>query len=77
MLYNAIDTLDNKFNFSEYTANVLKTECESQLVKIMKVYDDPDAIAPVMDNLDIEGHDVFYYLIKFQMFMILECKIMN
>jgi hypothetical protein len=46
-------------------------------VKILEIYKDPEEMIPLMERLDIDGKDCFWYLEKYEMFKILDSKIMD
>jgi len=47
------------------------------MVEILKMYKDPVEIVPIIENFDIEGRDCFWYIANYQIFRLLETKIMN
>ena len=47
------------------------------MVELLKMYKTSDEIRPILDNLDVEGKDCFWYFEVYQMFKLLESKIMN
>ena len=47
------------------------------MVEILKMYKDPSEMIPLIENFDIEGKDCFWYITNYQIFRLLESKIMN
>ena len=44
---------------------------------IQEIYKEPEEMIPLMERLDIDGKDSFWYLEKYEMFEILDSKIMD
>lgn len=47
------------------------------MVAIMKMYKDPKEMVPIIQNPDILGLDFFWYINNYQIFRLLETKVMN
>ena len=60
-----------------YTSDAIKETILDHLVVIIKMYKDPIQIIPILENIDIEGKSCFYYITKYQLYRLLETKIMN
>jgi len=43
----------------------------------MKIYKHPDQMIPLLEHIDIDGSDCINYFIEYEMFGILESRIMN
>lgn len=76
-LFQAIDEMQKSFNLPLYTSDAIKARILDHLVVIIKMYKDPIQIIPILENIDIEGQDCFYYITKYQLYRLLETKIMN
>jgi hypothetical protein len=44
---------------------------------IIDVYKDPSEIIVLMENQDIDGHNCFFYMQKYSLYLILDSKIMD
>jgi hypothetical protein len=76
-LYKLIDDVQTEFNYSTYSSNAMKNLITQQIVKILEIYKDPEEMIPLMERLDIDGKDCFWYMEKYEMFEILDSKIMD
>jgi len=77
VLFKFIDDVKANFNFSVYTAEAMKEKCEKYMISLLKMYKCPNEIKPILDNLDVEGRDCFWYFQNYQMFRLMESKILN
>jgi hypothetical protein len=55
----------------------MKKRIEEQLKLIIDVYKDPSEIIVLMENQDIDGHNCFFYMQKYSLYIILDSKIMD
>jgi hypothetical protein len=76
-LYKLIDDIQIEFNYSKYTSQFMKNKIEDQLKSIIDVYKDPNEIIDLMENQDIDGHNCFFYMLKYSLYNILDSKIMD
>ena len=76
-LYKLIDDIQYEFNYSSFSSATMKHMITQQVVKILEIYKEPEEMIPLMERLDIDGKDSFWYLEKFEMFEILDSKIMD
>ena len=76
-MFKVIDDIQTQFNFSYYTSLSLKTKLEDNMVEILKMYKNSAQIKVIVANIDINGLDAFYYIQKYDIFKLLETKIMN
>ena len=55
----------------------MKNKIEDQLKSIVDVYKDPNEIIILMENQDIDGHNCFFYMQKYNLYNLLDSKIMD
>lgn len=48
-----------------------------QIIKAMDIYNDPDEMMLLVEQVDNDGHDCFWYLDEFDLYSILDCRIMD
>jgi hypothetical protein len=46
-------------------------------VKVLEIYKEPEHLKPLLEQQDIFGRDCLWYITKFNMLHILDCKIMD
>ena len=76
-MYKLIDDIQHEFNYSSYSSATMKSIITDHIVKILEIYKEPEEMIPLMERLDIDGKDSFWYLEKYEMFEILDSKIMD
>lgn len=76
-LFKLIDDVMLEFNYSSFSSGAMKDMITVQIVKILEIYKEPEEMIPLMERLDIDGKDCFWYMEKYEMFKILDSKIMD
>jgi hypothetical protein len=76
-MYKLIDDIQHEFNYSSFSSATMKSIITGHIVKILEIYKEPEEMIPLMERLDIDGKDSFWYLEKYEMFEILDSKIMD
>ena len=76
-MYKLIDDIQHEFNYSSFSSATMKSIITDHIVKILEIYKEPEEMIPLMERLDIDGNDCFWYLEKYEMFEILDSKIMD
>jgi hypothetical protein len=76
-LYKLIDDVQIEFNYSSFCSLAMKELITEQVIKILEIYKEPEEMIPLMERLDIDGYDCFWYMEKYEMFKILDSKIMD
>jgi len=44
---------------------------------MLEMFNDPDEIMPLVEATDYKGKDIFYYLDEYDMYSILDCRIID
>ena len=76
-MFKLIDDIQKEFNYSSFSSATMKSLITDQIIKILEIYKEPEEMIPLMERLDIGGKDCFWYLEKYEMFKILDSKIMD
>jgi hypothetical protein len=76
-LYKLIDDIQREYSYSSFSSDAMKSLITNQIVKILEIYKEPEEMIPLMERLDIDGKDCFWYLEKYEIFKVLDSKIMD
>ena len=76
-LYKIIDDIYLKYNYSEYVSNTMKDTLVKQIVRVLEIYKDTDEMTPIMRLPDIQGRNCFWFFRNYELFEILDAKIMD
>jgi len=55
----------------------MKDTIAEQLRSALEMYNDPDEVMILVEQTDYEGNDCFWYLDEFDLYSILDCRIMD
>ena len=77
LLYRVLDEVQKEHAYSEHSTNIMKEMVTEQLRSSLEMYTDPDEVMILVEQVDYEGHDLFWYLDEFDMYNILDCRIMD
>ena len=55
----------------------MKDTIAEQLRSTLEMYNDPDEVMILVEQTDYEGNDCFWYLDEFDLYSILDCRIMD
>ena len=55
----------------------MKEIIDEQLQKVLDIYNDPDEAYLIVSQQDFQGHDCFWYLDEYNLYNILNCRIMD
>ena len=76
-LYRMIRDLMTEHNFSETHVESILDNLQDQMVNMLTSYKDSDQLLFLIEQVDFEGHDLFWYLDELDLFKILGCQIMD
>ena len=48
-----------------------------QMRDMLEMYNDPDELQILLEGRDYDGNDIFWYLDEYNMYKILDCRIMD
>ena len=77
MLYRLIDTIQNNFGYSKHTSDLMKELLSEQMRNVLEMYNDPDELMVLVEQTDYEGNDCFWYLDEYDLYNILDSRIMD
>ena len=77
MLYKTLDDIMKMFGYSAYCTAQIKDKVINQIITTLKVFNDPDEMIPLMEIPDVEGKDIIWYFHKFELFQLLDAKVMD
>ena len=77
MLYRLIDDIQTNFGYSDHTSNLMKELLSDQMRKVLEMYNDPIELMVQVEQTDYEGNDVFWYLDEYDLYNILDSRIMD
>ena len=76
-LFKTFDDIQKRFGYSLFVTNEMKGRVIDIVMKILEIFTDPEEIIPLMESLDIEGRDTFWYFQKYKLYGLLNVKIMD
>lgn len=77
MLYRLVNEIKTTFNYSEHTARIICETIEEQLVALLEIYIEPNDVQRMVEMPDYEGHNLFWYLDNYDIYGILDCRILD
>ena len=77
MLYRVLTEVQEEYAYSENSTQLMKDTIAEKLRSALEMYNDPDEVMILVEQTDYEGNDIFWYLDEFDMYSILDCRIMD
>lgn len=77
MLYRLVDEVTRVFNYSAPTSKATLDKIQEQLTAILEIYIDPKETCTLIEMPDYDGNDIFWYLDKYDLYDILNCRILD
>jgi len=77
LIYRVLHLIQKKFSYSEHSSKLMKETICHQIVKTLEMYNDPDELMMMVEQTDYEGNDCFWYLDEYDLYSILDCRIMD
>ena len=77
MLHRVLVEISEEHGYSEHSTNIMKHTLDEQMVKMLEMYTDPDEMMILVEQTDYFGHDCLWYLDEYDMYSILDCRIMD
>lgn len=77
MLFKLIDDVQKEHGYSINSTKIMKETLTDQLVKVLDFYKDPDELMILIEQPDLEGNNCFWYLDEYDLYSILDCRIMD
>lgn len=77
MMYRVLVEVSSEHGYSEHSTTIMKDTLDEQIVKMLEMYTDPDEMMILVEQTDYEGHDCLWYLDEFDMYSVLDCRIMD
>ena len=65
------------FQFSEHTSGIMKDKLAEQIQNMLEMFINPKDVLKMSEMTDYEGNDVFWYLDEYDLYNILDCRIMD
>ena len=76
-LYQVLDKVQEDHGYSEHLTDLMKERVDGQIQKVLEVYSDPDKATVLSLQQDLQGQDCLWYLDEFNLYNILDCRIMD
>ena len=77
MLYKVIWDLQDQFNYSQFTAEQILNQINEQLLQVLDSYSDPDEFMFLIEQKDLQGRDCLWYLDEFDLYQLLDHKMVD
>lgn len=77
MMFKILDEVQREYSYSEHSTNLMKEKVTEQLQQVLEIYNDPDEMMVLVELTDYDGNDCFWYLDEFDMYGLLDCRIMD
>ena len=77
LLYRVLVEVQEQHAYSEHSTGLMKEMLTEQMQKSLEMYTDPDEMMILVEQVDYEGHDCFWYLDEYDLYSILDCRIMD
>mmetsp|Transcript_27175 Transcript_27175/g.41345 ORF Transcript_27175/g.41345 Transcript_27175/m.41345 type:complete len:374 (-) Transcript_27175:1536-2657(-) len=77
ILYRVLSDVQEEYQYSEHSVQLMKDLVSEQLRSTLEMYNDPDELMDMVEQTDYEGNDCFWYLDEYDLYNILDCRIMD
>jgi hypothetical protein len=77
MLFRMIDEITVKFGYSPSVQTMLNDKILELLTATMDTFSEPNEVRHMIEMEDYEGHNMFWYLSSFDMYDLLNCRILD
>ena len=77
ILYRVIDEVQKEYGYSEHSTDIMKETITEQIVKLLEIYNDVDELMHLVEQNDYEENDCFWYLDEFNIYSILDSRMMD
>ena len=77
VLYKLIEIIQRDFGYSQFSTNIIKESISEKIILTLDIYDSPRQIESLIEQPDLEGRDCFWYLLKYEMYQVLDTKIFD
>lgn len=77
LLYRVLDEVYQLHNYSKNSTDLMKTTLVKQMEKVLNIYNNPLDMMIMVEQTDYEGNDCFWYLDEYDLYPILDCRIMD
>mmetsp|Transcript_27176 Transcript_27176/g.41355 ORF Transcript_27176/g.41355 Transcript_27176/m.41355 type:complete len:179 (-) Transcript_27176:2259-2795(-) len=77
MLYRLADDLCDKYSQLEFLTDSMKETLRDQMLKIMSTFGGHREIVPIIESVDFNGNDCFWYLLKYQLYDVLNSQVID
>ena len=64
-LYKTFDDIQKRFGYSLFVTNEMKERIIEKVIAILEAFTDPEEMIPLMESLDVEGRDTFWYFQRY------------
>ena len=77
MLYRVLCEVSETHGYSENSTNLMKDMLTEQILKMLEIYTDPDEMMILVEQTDYQGKNCFWYLDEYDLYTILDSRIMD
>ena len=77
MLIRAVTEVHETFGMSQNTTDIILEDLTQKLRDALEMYNEPEELMHMVEMTDYEGNDLFWYLDEYDLYNILDCRIMD
>jgi hypothetical protein len=77
MLFRVLCEVSEQHGYSENSTNLMRDILTEQIQKSLEMYTDPEEMMILVEQVDYQGKNCFWYLDEYDLYSILDCRIMD
>jgi hypothetical protein len=77
MLYRVLEEVQLEYAYSDHSTNLMQASIVESIRSALEIYSDPDELMILVQQRDYNGNDCFWYLDEYNLYSILDCRMMD
>jgi hypothetical protein len=77
MLYRVLEEVQKEYAYSDHSTNLMQESIVEAIRSALEIYNDPDELMILVEQRDYDGNDCFWYLDEYNLYSILDCRMMD
>jgi hypothetical protein len=77
ILYRVLDEVQSTYGYSPHSTEILKEILADLIRETLEIYNDPEELMLMVEQIDYQGHDCFWYLDEYNLYSILDSRMMD
>ena len=77
ILYRVLFEVQEMYAYSEHSTAIMMDTITESITKCLEIYNDVDELMILVEQTDYNGQDCFWYLDEYNLYNILDCRMMD